>query len=61
MASPGTRETKTNERGSGETIVLLTASAAAACLVALLLALVLGGAAVSRAVPGLPDPGTLTL
>lgn len=40
--------------------MLVAAASAAACLVALILALLLGGAGYPQITPGLPDPGTLT-
>ncbi|TDQ52439.1 cytochrome c oxidase assembly protein [Actinorugispora endophytica] len=60
MASPGTSETQTDNRGTGEAVVLVAAASAASCLIALVLALLLGGAGLAQVIPGLPDPGTLT-
>lgn len=60
MASPGNQRLRTDGSGAGEAVVLAAAAAAAACLVALILAMLLGGAGYPQISPGLPDPGSLT-
>ncbi|TQN32122.1 putative copper resistance protein D [Haloactinospora alba] len=59
MTSPVTPQAP--KRGSGtDTVVVIAVSALASCLIALIIALLGGGAVASRAIPGLPDPGPVT-
>ncbi|GAA3735129.1 putative copper resistance protein D [Spinactinospora alkalitolerans] len=61
MASPGTRESDPRRQGGGiESVVQVAAAAVAACLIALIIALVAGGAVTAQIIPGLPDAGALT-
>jgi len=60
VASPSNQRVRTNALAAGETLVLVAAASAAVCLIALVLAMLLGGAGYPQITPGLPDPGMLT-
>ncbi|CAM3701064.1 cytochrome c oxidase assembly protein [Nocardiopsis rhodophaea] len=66
MAPPGAQQTSSPpstglRRGNGtDTALIIAVGAVAACLIALLIALVAGGAVTAQVIPGLPDPGALT-
>ncbi|MFC3998825.1 cytochrome c oxidase assembly protein [Nocardiopsis sediminis] len=60
MAPPVNRETSTAARGGTDTTIIIGVAATAVTLIALIIALVTGGAVTAQVIPGLPDAGPLT-
>ncbi|MFC7330681.1 cytochrome c oxidase assembly protein [Marinactinospora rubrisoli] len=60
MASPVTRESEPRRHEGTGAVVQTAVVSVAVCLIALIIALVAGGAVTAQVIPGLPDAGMLT-